>query len=111
MVALFGSTDCSDVEAYKFSSPTPIFLQNGRPNDFEDLDSIDALTLIESVQPEKCAAKKAALRAHKRRRLDASSKDGSKAEPAEEGPVDREVSRDRVTRFTVFLLSSILMPA
>lgn len=39
-----------------------LFWQDGRPGELEDLESIEALTLLECVQPEVCAQRRAQLR-------------------------------------------------
>lgn len=57
--------------------------EDGRPADLEDLDTIDALTLIESVQPEVCEQRRLQLNARARERKQEFTSTAHVSEPME----------------------------
>lgn len=54
--------------------------QDGRPADLDDLDQIDALTLIESAQPDVCEKRRALLRSRLSEKQDGGTAGGTKDE-------------------------------
>lgn len=58
-----GSLIASLQRALNYSQAEVNLTETGRPADLDDLEAIDALTLIESAQPDVCDARRAELRA------------------------------------------------